>query len=82
MPENMLHPLYLKKNINKSVSKLADECYSEKTRKEFTDYQVSVDDANYSYQLVRNVIGEFRGNAEKFYPAFYKSVSEVVAFRT
>ena len=82
MPENMLHPLYFKRYINNSVSKLAlDECYSEKTRKEFADYQVTVDDANYSYQLVRNVIGEFRGNAEKFYPAFYKSVSEVVAFR-
>ena len=26
-------------------------------------------------------IGQFKGNAEKFYPAFYKSVSEVIVFK-
>ena len=34
---------------------------------------------NYSYQFIWNVIDQFKGNAEKFYPAFYKSVSEVIS---
>ena len=39
--------------MKNSVSKLAlDECYSEKTQKEFANYEVTtVDDANYSYQF-------------------------------
>ena len=40
--------------MKNSVSKLAlvDECYSEKTQKEFANYEVTVDDANYSYQFI------------------------------
>ena len=42
--------------MQNSVSKLAlDECYSEKTQREFSNYEVTVDDANYSYQFIRNV---------------------------
>ena len=55
-----------------------DECYSEKTQKEFANYEVTVDEVNYSYRFIRNIRGQFKGNAEKFYPAFYKSVSEVI----
>ena len=75
-PEEMLHPLLFKKFIEKSVSKLAsDECYSDKLRAEFSKYTVNVDDAASSYRYVRDVIGSFKGNAEKFYPEFYKCVS-------
>ena len=82
IPENILNPLKFKIYIQNSVSKLAlDECYSEKTQKEFANYEVTVDDANYSYQFIGNVLGQFKGNAEKFYPAFYKSVSEVIMFK-
>ena len=35
--------------MQNSVSKLAlDDCYSEKTQKEFSIYEVTVDNANYS----------------------------------
>ncbi|XP_057291775.1 uncharacterized protein LOC130614365 [Hydractinia symbiolongicarpus] len=64
--ETKLHPLYFKKYTQLSASKLSkDECYSEKTRNEFVNY----------------VISSFKGDAEKFYPAFYKSVSENIVFR-
>ena len=78
-PEALLHPLYFKKYINVSAIKLSqDQCYSEKTRKEFDGYEVSLDDANETYQYIRDVLGEFKGDAEKFYPKFYKCVPEVV----
>ena len=73
----MLHPLYFKKYVNLSTSKLAlDGCYSDKTRQEFEGYVVSIDDANESYRFVLDVIGEFKGNVENFYQKFYKYVSE------
>ena len=70
-PEQKLHPLSFKKFIETSVAKLAsDECYSDKLRAEFTQCQVSFADATFSYKHVRNVIGDFKGSAEKFYPDF------------
>ena len=82
-PEQMLHPLLFKKFIETSVAKLAgDECYSDKLRAEFSNYKVNVDDAGSSYQYVKDVIGNFKGNAEKFYPEFYKCVSsEEIVFK-
>ena len=75
-PEEKLHPLYFKKFIQNGASKLAlDECYSEKFRKEFSSYVVTYDDALFSYQFVRDLIGCFNGDLEKFYPTFYKCVS-------
>ena len=76
-PEALLHPLYFKKYINVSAIKLSqDQCYSEKTWKEFDGYEVSFDHANETYQYIRDVLGESKGDAEKFYPKFYKCVSE------
>ena len=81
-PESKFHPLHLKGFIIKSASKLAnDECYSEKTRGEFTNYEVTLDDAIFSYQFVRDIIGSFKGDTEKFYSSFYKCVSDVIVFR-
>ena len=81
-PEALLHPLYFMKYINLSAIKLSqDQCYSEKTRKEFDGYEVSLDDSNETYQYIRDVLGEFKGNAEKFYPKFYRCVSEEVVFK-
>ena len=68
-PVEKLHPLYFKKFIQNRASKLAlDECYSEKFRKEFSSYVVTYDDALFSYQFVRDLIGCFNGNLEKFHP--------------
>ena len=69
-----LHPLYLKKYIEKSALKLAnDECYPESIMAEFRSFKVgSLEDV---YDLVKNVINSFDGNAENFYPKFYKVIS-------
>lgn len=82
-PESMLHPSYFKKFVEDSVSKLSgDECYSLRTRNEFLNYNVNIDDISYTYQFVRDVIGKFKGEGEKFYPEFYKCVSgEEIVFR-
>ena len=53
----------------------SEGCYSENTRKEFADYVFTNEDAKYSYSFVRDVIGDFRGDVEKFYPCFYSCVS-------
>ena len=80
--ESILHPLYLKKYINASALKLsADECYSESTRMKFTNYVVNLDDANYTYHFVRNIIRDFHGDGEKFYPDFYKCVLDEIIFK-
>ena len=65
------------------MSKLSnDECYSQNARDEFLKYAVNLNDTNYTYQLVRNVIGKFKGDGEKFYPEFYKCVTgEEIAFK-
>ena len=61
------------KYVNESAIKLSkDECYSQTTRSHFEGYKLPLDEANQAYKYVREVIGEFKGNAEKFYPKFYK----------
>ena len=74
--EEKLRPLYFIKYVNESAIKLSkDECYSQTTHSHFEGYKLSLDEANQAYNYVREVIGEFKGNAEKFYPKFYKCVS-------
>ena len=74
--EDRLHPLYFKKYINNCAKQLAtDGCYSDETIVTFSSYNCSLDDANYTYQFVRDVIENFDGNGEKFYPLFYNCVS-------
>ena len=82
-PESILHPLHLKGFIMKSATKLAsDECYSEKSREEFVKYQsITLDDAIFSYQFIRDVILNFNGDAETFYSCFYKCVSDDIIFK-
>ena len=80
--EDLLHPLYLKNYIIKSAAKLVDEnCLSARTLHHFRNYEVSLDDANYTYSFTRQIIAGYNGNAEKFYPEFYKCVSDNIAFR-
>ena len=56
-------------------------CYSEKNRKEFSAYKISVDDARFTYEYVKDIIASFKGDPEKFYPLFYKAVSEENVFK-
>ena len=75
-------PFIIKKYIEESALKLSvDECYSEKNRKEFSTYNISVDDARLTYEYVKDIIANFNGNAEKFYLLFYKAVSGETVFK-
>ena len=69
--------------INETAERLSlDKCYSNETRGAFKDYQVDLDDAIYSYNFIKYVITDFHGDGEKFYPTFYKAVSEeLLAFK-
>ena len=74
--EDRLHPLYFNKYRNECAKQLAsDGCYSDETINTFSSYYCSLDDANFTYQFVRDVIQSFNGNGEKFYPRFYDCVS-------
>ena len=68
--EDRLHPPrgYINDCAKQPTS---DGCYSEI----FSSYYCSFDDANFTYQFVRDVIKIFNGNGEKFYPLFYDCVS-------
>ena len=76
--EERLHPLVFKKFLQASVDKLAvDECYPENIMDEFKAFSFSnLDDVFPSYSLVKDIIYSFAGDAEKFYPAFYKVFSD------
>ena len=76
--EDVLHPLYFKKYIEQCTEKLSkDECYPEGIMKEFQSYNVgSLSDVLHTYNIVKDVIEKFDGDSEKFYPLFYKRVSD------
>ena len=76
--EERLHPLVLKKLLQASVDKLAvDECYPEDIMDEFKECSFNnLDDVFPCYTLVKDIIYSFAGDAEKFYPRFYKVFSD------
>ena len=80
--DSMPHPLQFKRMINETDERLSlDKCYSDETRGTFKDYQVDLDDAIY-YNFIKDVITDFHGDGEKFYPTFYKADSEeLLAFK-
>ena len=67
----------MQKFILESATKLAgDECYPEIIRNELNAYAVgSLDHVTHVYKIIENVVTEFDGNAEKFFPRFYKCIS-------
>ena len=77
--EEMLDPLDFKTMLVKCSLKLEnDQCYSEKVRDELKSYVLP--DVIYIYSFIKDSIVSFTGNAEKFYPNFYKCVSEKPLF--
>ena len=75
--EEILHPLQLKTLLEKSVTKLAgDECYPDVIRNELKCFTITSHEASNFYQMVKNTVKDFHGDAEKFYPTFYKCISE------
>lgn len=63
--------------IEASVSKLAkDDCYPADILNELSNYSFSLDDTLFAYSCIKPAITDFDGNAEKFYPLFYRYVSK------
>ena len=80
--ESILHPLTLKKMIEVSVSKLAkDECYPADVLQELSNCSFNLDDTLFAYSCIKPAIAEFDGNAEKFYPRFYKCIAQELPLR-
>ena len=80
--ESILHPSCFKIFLEKSVEKLSnDGCYPEVILAEFRNYKVaSLDNVNHSYAFIKDVIQNYNGDAEKFYPLFYKNISRKNVF--
>jgi len=57
------------------VAKLADdECYPTEILQEFKSFTISsMDDYLPAYNLIKNILVSFNGDAEKFYPSIYKA---------
>ena len=75
-PEEKLTLAKLESLLQESVKKLSeDECYSEEILKELKNYSIA-DNVHTTYHIIKPVISSFNGDAERFYPDFYKCVSE------
>ena len=62
--------------INECAKKLCcNECYSLSTRNSFKAYYISLDKTLSSYEYVKQVICDFNGDGETFFPLFYKCIS-------
>lgn len=80
--EEILHPLYFKQMIEKSVNKLLeDKCYPEEVIKDLQNYEIgNLDKVHHTYSFIKGPIVSYNGDAEKFYPSFYKCVIDADNF--
>lgn len=76
--EEILHPSLLTNFLKLSCEKLAvDECYPAHIMNEFKGKKFnSTEDVFVCYDLIKATVLSFDGNAEKFYPKFYKVFSD------
>ena len=71
-------PYTSKTYLEECAAKLADdECYPEEVMNEFKLFVGNLNDVLYTYGIIKDVIESFNGDAEKFYPLFYKGISDV-----
>ena len=70
----MLHPDIFYDIIQKILKNLAqDECYPKVICSQFSNFRMSCSVADLpAYNLITPVTNSFNGDAEKFYPNFYK----------
>lgn len=69
--EQIMHPLAFKKILSQSVSKLSgEECYPDEISEQFKQFNNSNDVMRLVYELIKDVVLKFKGDAEKFYPDF------------
>ena len=74
--ESMLNHLSFQQFTNECAKKLCcDECFSLFTMNTFKAYYISLDETLSSYEDVKQVICDFNGDGETFFPLFYKCVS-------
>ena len=65
---------------NSDLKLSQDACYSTKTCQQYVDYKLSYNAACDTFDFLTDLIYNFKGNAEKFYPQFYKINSEYKMF--
>ena len=74
-PAELLPPETFQKFINESAIKLSnDGCYAKSTQESFSGFTFSLIDTGNFFSFVTNIIKDFKGDGEKFYPLFYKAV--------
>ena len=74
-PEDLLPPETFQKFINESAIKLSnDECYSKSTQEAFSGFSFTLIETGNLFSFVKDIIKDFNGDGEKFYPLFYKAV--------
>ena len=70
-----LHPLQLKKFVEKCATKLAsDQCYPASIQNEFFGYHITIDEAVSLYTVLENVVENL--DHETFLPKFYSIIKE------
>lgn len=73
----------LKECIEHCVSKLiSEDCLSKGTIETLTSYNVTLDEASYCYEHLKDVVQNYKGDKENFLPAFYKLVMHQKIFRS
>ena len=76
-PEEILHPLYFKKYVIKSLEKLAvDDCYPQNMMLEFNQLLTDIKNLNDTapaYEILKPFLISFNGDTEKFYPRMFKA---------
>ena len=76
--ESILHPLVLKKLIQNSIDKFANEqLYPDEILNEIKAYKVTLNltDVLITYSYIKEAILQFQGDAEQFYRHFYSCVT-------
>ena len=74
-PEDLLPPKAFQKFINESAIKLSnDGCCSKSTQEAFSGFSFTMIETGNFFSFVKDIIKNFNGYDEKFYPLFYKAV--------
>ena len=75
-PKVILNVSEFQKIVVNSVAKLSkDNCYSEKTLGELKSFQVTDEDVVVCFDMVKEIIQNYKGDGENFYPDFYNCVT-------
>ena len=80
-PESILHPLQFKQMIHDASKNICkDGLYPPMITEELSTYKINITDVIQSYSYVRDIIIEYKGDAERFYSQFYTVVTKTNPF--